>query len=226
LAREIYADRGEAGGALAAAVKHALAGEQVRPLVLAIPRGGVPVALEVARVLKAELDLVVPRKLGAEGNREFAIGSVMPDGTTYLNRDALALASTSDDDDEYIQKERVAEMKEASRRLTEYRGGRRAPEVSGRTVIVVDDGVATGATMIAALRWARAQGAGLLVAAAPVAPKSTADALKREADQVVCPSNPEPFNAIGAFYRNFDPVTDKEVIDALEGYWSSAGRGS
>jgi len=220
---EIYADRREAGKALAAAVKHSLGDLAERPIVLAIPRGGVAVGLEVARELGADLDIVVPRKLGAEGNPEFAIGSVMPDGTTYLNPDALQITRTSD---VYLQKEKAAEMKESSRRLSEYRGKRRGPEVSGRTVIVVDDGIATGATMIAALRWARSQGAGTVVAAAPVGPKGTVGELKGEADKVVCPNVPEPFYAIGAFYGNFEPVTDEEVVQALEGYWRSGRRGT
>jgi predicted phosphoribosyltransferase len=222
MGREIYSDRREAGKALAAAIKPRL-GATTKPIVLAIPRGGVVVGAEVARGIDADLDIVVPRKLGAAGNPEFAIGSVMPDGTTYVNPDAIQITGTAD---EYLQKEKAAEVKEAARRLSQYRGKRREPEVTGRTVIVVDDGIATGATMIAALRWAKAHGAGLVIAAAPVAPKGTLEELKGEADKVVCPNVPEPFYAIGAFYKNFEPVTDEEVVEILEGYWSSAGRGS
>lgn len=222
MARVIYADRAEAGNALATALKRRLAGTMARPIVLAIPRGGVVVGLEVAKELGAELDIVVPRKLGAAGNREFAIGSVMPDGTTYLNPEAVRLTSTTD---EYLQREKAAQMKEAARRVSEYRGGRGEPDLSGRTVIVVDDGIATGATMIAALRWARGKGARLVIAAAPVAPRSAGDELKGEADEVVCTNTPEPLHAIGVFYGNFDPVTDEQVVETLRGFWASASRG-
>lgn len=219
---EIYADRVEAGKALAEAVERTLRGRAARPLVLAIPRGGVVIGLEVAKKLSADLDVVTPRKLGAKGNPEFAIGSVMPDGTLYLNPDAVRVTGTGK---EYIEKAKAAEMKEAGRRLSEYRGERREPDLSGRTVIVVDDGIATGATMVAALRWSRAKDPGLLVAAAPVAPESTVEELKGEADEVVCPSTPGPFHAIGAFYRDFSHVTDDEVVALLRGYWGSAHRG-
>jgi len=222
LAPEIYADRDEAGKALAIALKRKLAGAMDRPMVLAIPRGGVVIGLEVAKALGAELDIVVPRKLGAEWNHEFAIGSVMADGTTYLNPDAIRLTSTTDG---YLQKVKAAEMKEAARRVSEYRGRRKEPDLSGRTVIVVDDGIATGATIIAALRWARGKGARLVIAAVPVAPRSAGEELKGEADQIVCLNTPEPFHAIGAFYDNFDPVTDEQVIQILRKFWTSAGRG-
>ena len=222
--RALYADRGEAGRALAAAVKKELAKELVsgRPLVLAIPRGGVPIGRDVAAALDAELDLVVPRKLGAEGNPEYAIGAVMHDGTLYLNPEALRTTGASP---EYIEAEKSREMKEAARRLEAYRDGRREPVLSGRVVIVVDDGIATGATMIAALRWVRSRGARFVVAAAPVAPPSTVEELKGEADRVVCPYTPEPFYAIGAFYENFAQVSDEEVEEILQEYWGRPLRG-
>lgn len=223
MASAYFADREDAGKVLAEAVKRSLKGTvSGKPIVLAIPRGGVPVAEEVAKALGADLDIVVPRKLGAEGNQEYAIGAVMPDGTLYLNPEALMATHPTQ---KYIDEEKARQRKEAERRVLEYRGRRKEPDLSGRTAIVVDDGIATGATMVAALRWARAKGPKVLVAAAPVAPRSTVDELKGEADMVVCPSTPEPFYAIGAFYGNFDQVTDEEVVEILRGYWSSAGRG-
>jgi len=218
LDRALYADRADAGKVLAAAVRREL-GEKLasgKPLVLAIPRGGVPIGRDVAAALDTDLDLVVPRKLGAEGNPEYAIGAVMQDGTLYLNPEALRITGSGS---AYIEAEKAREMKEAARRLEAYRGGRREPVLSGRVVIVVDDGVATGATMIVALRWVRSRGARMVVAAAPVAPPSTVAELRLEADLVVCPHEPEPFYAIGAFYESFGQVSDEEVEKILQEYW-------
>lgn len=218
LTRALYLDRADAGKALAAAVKQGL-GEKLasgKPLVLAIPRGGVPIGRDVASALDADLDLVVPRKLGAEGNPEYAIGAVMSDGTLYLNPGALSITGATP---EYVEAEKGREMREAARRLEAYRGGRGEPALSGRVVIVVDDGIATGATMVAALRWVRSRGASTVVAAAPVAPPSTVAELRHEADLVICPHTPEPFYAIGAFYESFGQVSDEEVKETLLEYW-------
>ena len=218
LTRALYLDRGDAGKVLAEALKRDLDEDlvSVRPLVLAIPRGGVQIGCDIATALDADLDLVVPRKLGAEGNLEYAIGAVMHDGTLYLNPEALRITGASP---EYIEAEKTGEMTEAARRLEAYRGGRREPMISGRVVIVVDDGIATGATMIVALRWVRSRGARMVVAAAPVAPPSTVEELKREADRVICPHTPEPFYAIGAFYESFGQVSDEDVKEMLHEYW-------
>jgi putative phosphoribosyl transferase len=219
--RRLFANRLAAGKELAAAVKRELGGQVAsgRPLVLAIPRGGVPIGLEVATVLKADLDLVIPRKIGAERNPEYAIGAVMQDGTAFLNQEAVTLTGASAD---YIEAEKTKEMREAARRLEAYRGGRKEPALSGRVVVVVDDGIATGATMIAALRWLRSRGAKMVASAAPVAPTSTVAELKQEADLVICPHSPEPFYAIGEFYEDFGQVSDEEVNEMLKGYWSRA----
>jgi putative phosphoribosyl transferase len=218
LTRALYLDRADAGKALAAALKKELEGKLLsgRPLVLAIPRGGVPIGRDVATALDAELDIVVPRKLGAEGNPEYAIGAVMHDGTVYLNPEALSITGASS---EYIEAEKSREMREARRRLEAYRGAREEPVIKGRVVVVVDDGIATGATMIAALRWVRSRGARVVVAAAPVGPLSSVEELGQEADRVVCPLTPEPFYAIGAFYENFGQVSDEEVEEILQEYW-------
>jgi putative phosphoribosyl transferase len=223
LARELYADRGDAGKVLAAAVKRELDMRpgSGRPLVLAIPRGGVPIGRDVATAIDADLDLVVSRKLGAEGNPEYAIGAVMQDGTLYLDPESLRITGAGT---QYVEAEKAREMKEAARRLEAYRDGRQEPAISGRTVVVVDDGVATGATMIVALRWVRSRGAGLVVAAAPVAPPRTVAELAVEADLVVCPSTPEPFYAIGAFYETFGQVSDEEVKEILQEFWTRPTR--
>ena len=177
----------------------------------------------MAAALSADLDLVVPRKLGAEGNPEYAIGAVMHDGTLYLNPEALSATGASP---EYIKAEKAREMQEAARRLAAYRGGREEPALSGRVVIVVDDGIATGATMIAALRWVRSRGASMVIAAAPVAPPSTLAELRHEADRVICPHAPEPFYAIGAFYESFGQVSDEEVKEILREYWKRPAEGA
>ncbi|HVB95227.1 MAG TPA: phosphoribosyltransferase family protein [Nitrososphaerales archaeon] len=223
MTRALYLDRAESGRALAAAVRQGLHGELApgKPLVLAIPRGGVPIGRDVASALDADLDLVVPRKLGAEGNPEYAIGAVMSDGTAYLNPEALSITMATP---EYIEAEKGREMREAARRLEAYRGGRSDPSLSGRVVIVVDDGIATGATMVAALRWVRSRGARMVVAAAPVAPRNTVSELRQEADLVICPRTPEPFYAIGAFYENFGQVSDEEVKEILLEYWKRPAR--
>jgi putative phosphoribosyl transferase len=218
MARALYADRADAGKVLAAAVRRGL-GERLapgRPLVLAIPRGGVQIGRDVAAAIDADLDVVVPRKLGAEGNPEYAIGAVMHDGTLYLNKGALRATGAGA---AYIDAEKAREVKEAARRLEAYRAGRREPTLAGRVVIVVDDGVATGATMIVALRWVRSRGARTVVAAAPVAPPSSVEELRDEADLVICPHSPEPFYAIGAFYESFGQVSDEEVREVLQEYW-------
>ena len=225
MARESYADRGEAGKVLAAAVVRELGKLPAsgRPLVLAIPRGGVPIGRDVAAALDAELDLVVPRKLGAEGNSEYAIGAVMKDGTLYLNPESLRITGAST---RYIEAEKARQMKEAARRVDAYRSGRQEPVISGRVIVVVDDGVATGATMIVALRWVRSRGARMVVAAAPVAPPSTMAELRVEADLVICPLTPEPFYAIGAFYETFGQVSDEEVEQILNEYWTRPAKGA
>jgi putative phosphoribosyl transferase len=224
LVRKLYVDRRDAGRTLAAAVKRELDEKRhlsVRPLVLAIPRGGVPIGRDVAAAIEADLDIVVPRKVGAEGNPEYAIGAVMHDGTLYLNPEALRVAGANAD---YIEAEKRKEMREAVRRLDKYRGGSPEPGLAGRVVIVVDDGIATGATMIAALRWVKSRGASMVVASAPVAPPSTVAELAQEADRVVCPHTPEPFYAIGAFYEDFGQVSDEEVEETLQDYWKQTSR--
>lgn len=204
----IFADRVEAGELLAKAlVQHA----GTSCVVLAIPRGGVIVGEVVARALGAPLDVVVPRKIGAPGNPELGIGAVAP-GVRVLDASAVSLLRVSET---YLEREIAAQEAEIERRQHAYRDGRPAHPVAGKVAIVVDDGVATGGTAVAALRWARAQAAARVVLAVPVAPPQTISRLEDEADEVVALETPEPFFAVGEWYRDFDQTTDQEVMAAL-----------
>ena len=200
----IYRDRGHAGAQLGERLE-AYRGHDV--LVLGIPRGGVAVAAEVARRLNADLDIVVARKLGAPFQPELAIGAVTANGGRYLN-DALVLVERVTD--EYIEAVTAREMAEARRQEERLRVGRAASRVEGRTVIVVDDGLATGATMRAAVHSLR-QLARRVVVAVPVAPSVTCDALRAEADEVIALHEPEPFLAVGLYYKDFRPTEEREI---------------
>ena len=205
----MFRDRGEAGKRLADAVAgHVATG---RAVVLAIPRGGVVVAEPVAEALDAPLDVVVPHKLGAPGNPELAIGAVAP-SVRVLDDRLIRLLGVSD---EYLDDEVERQELEIERRTHLYREGRDAPELAGRDVVVVDDGVATGATAVAALRWAGAQDAARVVFAAPVGPPATVEMLAAECDDVVILETPASFFAVGEWYEDFGQVTDREVLAAL-----------
>jgi predicted phosphoribosyltransferase len=204
----IFANRVEAGERLGDALRP-LAGSNA--IVLAIPRGGVIVAEAAARALGAPLDVVVPRKIGAPGNPELAIGAVAP-GIRVLDRRMVVGLGVSD---AYLDREIAAQEAEIERRQHAYRQGRPQQPVEGRVAIVVDDGVATGSTAVAALRWAREQGAERVVLAVPVAPPQSLERLRAEADDVVVLETPSPFFAVGEWYRDFDQTSDRQVVDAL-----------
>jgi putative phosphoribosyl transferase len=204
----IFADRVDAGERLATALSH-LAGSEC--VVLAIPRGGVIVGEVIARELGAPLDVVVPRKIGAPGNPELAIGAVAPGIRVLDPRMVGALGVT----DRYLEREIAEQEAEIERRQHAHRGGRPPQPVQGRVAIVVDDGVATGSTAVAALRWARAHGAERVVLAVPVAPPQSLERLRAEADEVVVLETPQPFMAVGEWYRDFDQTTDQQVVAAL-----------
>ena len=204
----VFRDREEAGSRLAVAVADRVSGPVT---VLAVPRGGVAVAVPVAKALGARLDVVIPRKLGAPDNPELAIGAVAP-GVMVLNERAVRQLGVPRD---YIALEAARQEAEIARREAVYRGGRAPAPVAGRTVVVVDDGVATGATAVAALRWARAAGADRVVFAAPVGPPSAPAHLEPEADDVVLIEAPLRFLAVGEWYRDFEQVSDEEVVAML-----------
>ncbi len=205
----IFQDRREAGQRLAAALAHY---RDRRPFVLAIPRGGVVVGYEVAAALGAPLDVVVPRKLRAPYNPELAVGAVAHDGSVYLDS---PLVSHLDVTEEYLREESARQLEEIRRRMQLYRGDRPTPALEETTSILVDDGIATGSTMIAALRATRAAHPARLVAAIPVAPAEGAAVLRREADEVICLHAPLMFYAVGQFYVDFAQTDDDEVIALL-----------
>ncbi len=206
-----FAGRQEAGRLLAARV---VALGLRDPVVYALPRGGVPVAAEVADALHAPLDLVLVRKIGAPGQPELALGAVV-DGDapeTVLNPHIVAATGASE---AFIEAARRRELAEIERRRTRYLAGHPRVDPAGRDAVVVDDGIATGATARAALHALRRRGAARLVLATPVAPADTLEALRGEADEIVCLFVPAPFFGIGAFYRDFHQLADDEVVDLL-----------
>jgi len=204
-----FRNRVEAGQRLAAELKEHR-GQGI--VVVAIPRGGVVVGYEVALELGAPLDIVVPRKIGAPGNPEFAIGAVTEDGTRVLNEQTIGMLGVPKAYIERVTEDEIAEIK---RRVTTYRLGAEPETLTGRTVIIVDDGLATGATMRAAVASMRKKGASKIVVAVPVAPPDTVRELSKDVDKVVCPVVYEPFYAIGQFYDDFSQVEDDEVIRLL-----------
>ena len=210
-----FLDRREAGRLLAEGLL-AYAG---RPdvIVLALPRGGVPIGYEVARTLQAPLDVFLVRKLGIPGHPELAMGAIASGGVRVLNRDVIEPLRIPE---HVIAETERRELREIERREAAYRGQRPRPAVAGQYVILVDDGVATGATMragIAALRQAKPS---RIVVAVPVAPPDTVELLQREADEVVCLAMPEPFRAIGCWYVEFPQLTDDEVRARLGQSWA------
>lgn len=207
-----FSDRQEAGRSLAARL---LTYKGQNPVVLGIPRGGVPVALEIALALDAPLDVVVVRKLGAPGEPELGIGAVV-DGDhpeTFLNREIMSALRVSKD---YLEREIQNQLREIRRREHVYRGGRSRVKLEGRTVIVVDDGIATGGSVRAALRGVRRANPARIVLAVPVAPADAVEELRHEADEVVCLTAPAAFFGISQFYEDFHQLIDEEVIRMLE----------
>ncbi len=205
----IFQDRQQAGLALAHVVRDELEGtpRAEDAVVLGLPRGGVPVAVEIACALRLPLDVFVVRKLGVPGQEELAMGAVASGGLVVMQPDVVsAYRIPQETIGAVIARERI----EIDRREEAYRGGRPPASVAGRTVILVDDGVATGATMKAAARALRPVTRRVVVAV-PVAARSTRDELLREVDQFICLETPEPFHAVGEFYRNFEQITDAEV---------------
>lgn len=206
----MYADRIDAGERLA----DRLANEDVAvDLVLAIPRGGLPLGRAVADALAAPLDVVVAKKLGAPGNAEFAIGAVASDGSTWYNEDAIDRLGVTD---AYVREEWQEQTAAARQKAAAYRQGERLGDVDGQTVVVVDDGVATGSTARACLRQVREAGADPLTFAVPVGPPDTVEELESEADRVICLDTPPNFRAVGQHYRRFQQLPDEEALTYLD----------
>ena len=181
-------------------------------LVLALPRGGVPVAYEVARALNAPLDVFIVRKLGVPGHEELAMGAIASGGVRALNRSVIEQLNISQS---AIDAAATREGEELQRRERLYRGGKPSPDIAGRTVILVDDGLATGATMKAAVAALRQQNPAKIVVAVPIAPAETCHELQCEADEVICAVTPQPFWAVGQWYENFEQTTDAEVTELI-----------
>ncbi len=201
-----FRDRTDAGRKLARYLAHHA--DQPDVLVLALPRGGVPVAFAVAQALHAPLDVFLVRKLGVPGHEELAMGAIASNGVRVLNEDVVRDLGLAD---EAIARVAAREEAELTRRERAYRDDRPPPEIAGRTVILVDDGLATGATMRAAVAALRQQRPARLVVAVPTAAPAVCDALRAEVDEVVCAITPEPFYAVGLWYEDFTPTTDDEV---------------
>lgn len=211
-----FKDRASAGSILSSILKHEIKAKKNRQqqiLILGIPRGGIVVADVVAQKLKADFDIVIPRKLRAPDNKENSIGAIMPDGSVYLDALKLRWLKVSP---EYIEKEKAEQSHEIDRRAALYRPDNQEYNIRDRTVILVDDGVASGATLIPPARWIKKQQPKQLIIAAPVASEQAAESLKKEADQLKFIITPSNFIAINQFYRNFESVADEQVIDILK----------
>lgn len=208
----LFKNRSDAGRQLAAALQALSLKEGI---VIGLPRGGVVVAAEVARILNLPLDVIIPRKIGAPFNNELAIGAIVED-TVLLNDD---LISAYDIDPAYIQREIAKEKIEAARRLALYRQGKTKENLKNKTIIVVDDGIATGATMRASLMYLKSNHVKRLIVAIPVAPPESVEQLKKEGFEVVCLCTPASFFAVGQFYEDFPQTTDEEVIKLMEKLW-------
>jgi putative phosphoribosyl transferase len=206
-----YRDRREAGGLLAREL-HAY-GDRPGIIVLALPRGGVPVGFEVATALGAPLDVFVVRKIGLPWHDELAMGAIASGGVRILDHELIRAAGVSEEE---VARVTAAEQTELARREKLYRGERPFPDLHGKTVILVDDGLATGSTMLAAVEALRLEEPSRIVVAVPVAARETCEAFRGIADEVVCTETPAPFRAVGMWYDDFSQTTDEEVHDLLE----------
>jgi putative phosphoribosyl transferase len=210
----LFQDRTEAGQHLAQRLSHYASKRNL--LVLGLPRGGIPVALEVAQALKAQLDVFVVRKLGVPGHEELAMGAIATGGVRFINRSLTESLGISQS---IIDSVARVEQQELERRERSYRGNRPLPIVIDRPVILIDDGLATGASMRAAIMALRQKHPESITVAVPVAAERTCEEFRDQVDDIVCAATPEPFRAVGLWYRNFPQITDEEVRDLLLRAW-------
>ncbi|HOB73292.1 MAG TPA: phosphoribosyltransferase [Phycisphaerae bacterium] len=210
----LFTDRFDAGRYLATRLGHYAHSPNV--LVLGLPRGGVPVAYEVARALDAPLDVFLVRKLGVPGQEELAMGAIATGPVRVLNHEVIRMLRITDDE---LNRATEREMAELHRREREYRGDRPPPQVQGRTVILIDDGLATGASMRAAITALRQQDPARLVVAVPTAAADTCAELEAHVDEIICATTPEPFLGVGRWYENFSQMTDAQVRELLQRAW-------
>jgi predicted phosphoribosyltransferase len=206
----LFRDRFDAGRQLAERLMHCAGRDDV--IVLALPRGGVPVGYEVAEALGAPLDVFLVRKLGVPGHEELAMGAIASGGVRVLNEQVVRMLRPTESD---VRRVETQELRELERREAEYRGGRPPLDVRGKTVILVDDGLATGSTMRAAVAALRRLGPARIVVAVPVGARETCAEFEGEADEAVCAREPEPFHAVGLWYEDFSQTTDEEVRELL-----------
>lgn len=207
----IYKDRKDAGKKLASLLKQYK--DRKDTIVLALPRGGVVVGFEVSKALNCPLDIIIIRKIGCPDQPELAIGAVSETGAIVLNEYIISAYNVSK---EYLEKEISNQRKEIFRRKDLYRGGKDIPRLDGKTVILVDDGVATGATMKAAISTLKKENLSSLIVALPVASKEAALEIREMVDEWICPEIPDWFNAVGEFYQDFTQISDEEVIEILK----------
>lgn len=206
-----FEDRKDAGQKLAAAIAKL---NLKNPVILALPRGGVPVASEVAKALKAPLDILITRKLGAPFNAELAMGAIVegePE-TTFLNEDLIKFLKVTK---EHLDEEKKKQLAEISRQQQVFRGGRGRGNMTGKTIVLIDDGIATGASVHAALKAIRAEKPAQLILAVPVASPDALQSLRGDANEIVCLTSPEDFQAVGQFYRSFFACADEDVTRLL-----------
>lgn len=206
----MYDDRRGAGESLARELETR---DYDSPVVLGVVRGGLPVAAPVAEALGAPLDIVVPRKIGAPGNPEYAVGAVTEDGSVVLNEEAVRRTGATD---RYVEDAAEEQRREVERRVERYRGGREPIDLRDRTVVIVDDGIATGTTLKAAIKSVRGRDPSSVVVAVPVGAKSSVDEIEKLADEVVCLDAPRMFGAVGQYFRSFPQTSDEEVERILE----------
>lgn len=207
----MFRDRIDAGEQLALALQEYRNKKDV--IIVGLPRGGVPVAYEAAQNLKLPLDIVCPRKIGAPFNKEFAIGAITETGEGMFDNDAISSLQIPQ---KYIKEEVEKEKKIAQQRLESYRHGRSLRNVKGKTVILVDDGLATGATMKAAICTMLTEEAKSIIVAIPVSPLETLEEIRKQVDDIVCLFAPQHFQAVGQFYQDFTPTEDEEVVELLK----------